>query len=164
MSVHIPRKRTPAGAYPTVDNLRLPVENALGTPQYAPRTNAKNEEVRRVTTGERRSPVTQVQMEIKAGRKIARALWLQIRERNGLTRFTDPPALRGLEVAVERVWGDVQFRDIEAAIRKYGADRYAKSPWYLDTWAQQERTAREERERTSAPVDVQIAAMRAARR
>lgn len=103
--------------------------------------------------------------EVRRCQRLASQIWTQVRTAAKQTRFTDPPALRSVKYAVDRALGSgVVWRDIEQALREHGKDPYTRSPWFLDVWAAQIKTARENAETAALPVGEQLARMRAARR
>lgn len=101
--------------------------------------------------------------ELKRVKREARALWQQVRTAAGHPRFTDPPALRSIDYAIDRCYPGVEWRDLESAIRTNGALEFCRSPWFLDSWA---RAAKADRERvvlSTLDLDAQERALRAAR-
>lgn len=105
-----------------------------------------------------------VAREIRSMQREAKALWKTERVKAGHLRFTDTAALRSVGHAVERVYGRVQWRDVVAAIKEHAAEPYTRSPWYLDTWAEQAKAKREYEERASLPVEEQLRMLEATRR
>lgn len=77
------------------------------------------------------------------------ALWLSLRQRPGLDRFTDTKALRWLKASIGRaLLGGAEWRDIESGIRAHARDEKA-NPWYADEWIRVTSADRRERENTN---------------
>lgn len=84
------------------------------------------------------------EMQVSAG-----DLWLLLRKRAGLDRFTDSKALRWLNISVGRALSSgAEWQDIEKGLRDHGRDP-AANPWYADEWVRVAGADRRERENTN---------------
>ena len=86
-----------------------------------------------------------VRDEIRAQLKAAWDLWLEGRRKAGIPRWTDGKARSAVRTVANRALLDVEWRDLEAAIRVHSRDPKA-NPWYLDEKAREQRGHREELE------------------
>lgn len=76
-----------------------------------------------------------VQDEERGLLKEAKEVWLELRRKKGLTRYTDSRATSGLRLSVKRALDQrIEWRDIETGIRGHATDEKA-NPWYADEWA-----------------------------
>lgn len=86
-----------------------------------------------------------VKDEIKAQAKAAWELWAEGRKKAGIARWTDGKARSAVRTVANRALLDVEWRDLEAAIRIASRDPKA-NPWYLDEKAREQRGHRQEAE------------------